>query len=311
MSTFPIAGPFETRVAGTTIIKKSYADAVDAAFNGLYGATKSIVGLTLDGTGDVASTPLPAAVAFNINSGDTWQAIAYAFDATPTSAKPYFYVKTSDGSLAIANNATWIEITGKWTCIATGSNATRILQTNGVWKFQYHVATATPWVEASWVDVLGLDGATDIATFVQDIVSTNGKLTLNAHRSSATPGSGQSLAAGVTYADTSVFAWGIVSVNPAGPSISLVRGVNVNAVSRNAAGQYDVILQTAATNNLCVIVTPLIAKAASAFSMTVDSADGTGPTTTTFRVLAFSASNTLSDVPGTGNNGFYFVCYQG
>jgi ATP-binding cassette subfamily B protein len=45
---FPVSGNYETRVAGTTTVKKAYLDAIDAALNGLYGASRSALGLAID-----------------------------------------------------------------------------------------------------------------------------------------------------------------------------------------------------------------------------------------------------------------------
>lgn len=53
---FPVSGNFEARVSDVTVVKKTYADALDAAFNGLYGATRSVLGLALDATGYVVQT---------------------------------------------------------------------------------------------------------------------------------------------------------------------------------------------------------------------------------------------------------------
>jgi hypothetical protein len=52
---WPVSGTWEARVSGVTVIKVSWAAALDAALNGLYGGTKTIVSLDVDGVGDQAA----------------------------------------------------------------------------------------------------------------------------------------------------------------------------------------------------------------------------------------------------------------
>jgi len=148
--------------------------------------------------------------------------------------------------------------------------------------------------------------------FGNTTITATTKSVVNTARSSVTTGSGQSLALGETYKDTACFAWGKVTVNGGAPSISFVRGVNVASVSRAGAGRYDITLQTAAPNVLIPIVTPLIdGSGAGGLIMTVDSPLGTAPTTSTFRVRCHDVTGALSDPPGAGTDGFFFVCFAG
>lgn len=124
-------------------------------------------------------------------------------------------------------------------------------------------------------------------------------------KSSATPGSGQAVAAGEIWKDTTCFAWGKVTVNVGGGVCTLARGANVASVTKTGVGVYTVALQTAATNLLSIQVTPLDSQAS---IMVVDKA--TAPTTTTFRVLCFDATGIASDTNGN-DGGFYFEVKQG
>lgn len=54
MCAFPVSGMFEPRTANVTTVKVAWADALDAAINGVYGATRTILGLHFDTTGNTA-----------------------------------------------------------------------------------------------------------------------------------------------------------------------------------------------------------------------------------------------------------------
>lgn len=53
---YPVSGNYEVRVSGTTTVKKAWADANDAALNGIYGGTKTLVSVQTDATGYQAAT---------------------------------------------------------------------------------------------------------------------------------------------------------------------------------------------------------------------------------------------------------------
>jgi hypothetical protein len=67
---FPVSGNWETRVSGITVVKKNWADAIDASFNGLYGGTKSLVSMLLDGAGYQASSVAAGGLALGITEAD-------------------------------------------------------------------------------------------------------------------------------------------------------------------------------------------------------------------------------------------------
>lgn len=59
---YPVNAPYEVRIFGTTPVRSGWGNATDAAVNGLYGATRSLLGLALDATGYVSRTVAAATI---------------------------------------------------------------------------------------------------------------------------------------------------------------------------------------------------------------------------------------------------------
>lgn len=59
---YPVNARYETRVAGTTTVKKAWADATDDSLIGLYGGGKTLVSLQVDGTGNAAASAAAGSV---------------------------------------------------------------------------------------------------------------------------------------------------------------------------------------------------------------------------------------------------------
>lgn len=93
----------------------------------------------------------------------------------------HFRLYYNSGSVCLTRNSFYTAGSpGIWTQDINTLNASRLLLTNNLFKYQYHVAVVGTWIDSLWVDVIGVDGTTDLATFVQDIVSTNGSITASA-----------------------------------------------------------------------------------------------------------------------------------
>lgn len=84
----------------------------------------------------------------------------------------------SQGKFCLTRNAFYTVATQLWAQDNTGLNATRIYLTNDAFDFQYHVALAGTWAEAAWADTLNISGVTSVATFIQNIYSTNGNISV-------------------------------------------------------------------------------------------------------------------------------------
>src|SRR4051812_15661225 len=88
---YPISGTWETRQSGVTTIKKDWADATDASINGIYGGTKTIKTLQVDGIGYQNTINAPGSIlasgdissAHTVNANESFYCNSARSSATP------------------------------------------------------------------------------------------------------------------------------------------------------------------------------------------------------------------------------------
>lgn len=155
---FPVNARYEVRVAGTTTVKAAWANAVDDALIGIYGGGKSVVGVTIDGTGNQAVTPGALTVSHAITN---WQIVA-KFDDTlgGSAAQRRLYMggtAATESLFCITVNAWWNGTTSRWVADEAGLASSRAMfgadASSGVLNLYWKVAGAAPWTDVSWTAV--------------------------------------------------------------------------------------------------------------------------------------------------------------
>jgi len=163
-------------------------------------------------------------------------------------------------------NATWTDGTAKWTCTNSTQDATALYLDNGSLILMYKSATAGTWNDGvgagAWTARLTLDLTSGDLTSIRNLTATllqaTGQIvagtTLSSAtaRSSATPGAGQSVAAGEIWKDTALFAYCRLRQTAAN-TVAVTRSLNLaSAPTEAVSGKYVFALQTAAPNGLLI-----------------------------------------------------------
>ena len=178
---WPVSGNYETRTSLVTTVKKAWADALDAALNGLYGGTKTVKLLTVDGVGYQSppalatdeSTPREIITA----GANVWGPYIKLDDATSTAQVSVY--RNANGLLGIVINAYFRVSDSKWVQYdgAKDSYMQRMSPAGGV-VWQYKVAGAAAWVDGGWGTLHTFNSAGD-STTLGNFVTALGDLQAN------------------------------------------------------------------------------------------------------------------------------------
>lgn len=239
---WPYSGNYESRTAGTTTVKKAWADSIDGALNGIFGGTKSLQGLVYRVSTDFATQTRPG-------SGDG-QPFEYSTDL-PTSRKlirqwaistlggagtiyQRIYHTTSGYELTI--NASYAISGAQWSQDSAAQDSYReVINFVGTpLQWQRQTAGSAAWADGSWTTLF--------QGFSTGDFSTSGKFKTTSTRTSGTPGSGQSVNQGELWADLIPIAMVKVKSN------AIDRSVNLAAAgfAHPGAGKYTFTLQVGA-----------------------------------------------------------------
>ena len=255
--TWPVSGPYEARVSGTTVIKKQWADDMDTRWNGLFAGTRSLLGAVFDATGDVATTRPGAGEQQAIEYGPvvpTFRKLVRQWAISNAGGVGTYYFReyhTGTGR-EYTINAFWKSGTAKWSqdSVAQPSFIERSNLTGTAGSmFRGSVGLGGgDWDDSTWVALLSHDGVGNLVVpgYAQVKKTFNG-----------TGGSGGSAGQfGAVAADTIDFASGIITLTATTGALTVTEGVNIDTnpanTGRLAAGRYKVSFQQPAPNGVVV-----------------------------------------------------------
>ena len=319
---WPITARLTDYIANVTTITAVTLNAIQDAVWRLIGGYRSIVKMTVDGTGDVDVSANPAGqLRIGGAASDTTARLKFTdvpVDFITISESPATggaFVRTFAGTNGAANvvartvNAKW---TGtQWDRDVAGDATLEFISGAATWQVMYYAAAGgAPWNTAAWVVLVNV-ASPGLLTAATGVTATAGNITAAAATGdviagraleaqttiSATATPTTAITPGRVYEDSTVVAWCRIDV--AGGARTFVRGFNIASSTYNGAGDVTVEIGQGVANTAVCAVTVLDDAGG------IGSVRATGTDTNTIRVLTFSAIGVAAD------RNFYLVMFGG
>jgi len=179
---FPYNADAESIVGGTTTIKKTWGDAVQGALRGLYGASKSVLGIVFSQDTSYGAVSAPGSgeskpYIYIPDAPTTRQLVCQWKIGTGVYARRYMLL---NGGEEVTFNAAWNPGTTQWSLDDGGKVAMsfRHVQTSTVattYQLKKDAASAA-WADGSWDEVFRVDrsgGVYGTTFYATDFVSHN------------------------------------------------------------------------------------------------------------------------------------------
>ena len=250
---YPVSGNWETRISGVTTIKKAWADATDAALNGLYSGNRSVLGLVFGQAGYAAVTRPGAGVLQPYEfipdlPSDRVLVRQWAVTNNGGLGTVYYRVYQTATGFEEVVNASYSNTGTQWTQdSAAWESRRRKISYLGAFVWQSMPTGSPSWFDGAWASALSVSATSTDAP---------GRIT------SATSKSGVTLPTpavnpGEFWKDGAVLAWCRFDI--VAGVVTLRRAFNVSAINNPSAGIYDVTLTAGvgAGGHLVPHVTPL------------------------------------------------------